>query len=293
MKRLIASAVLLSLLCCSTAFAQQSRHSIVWKDTSAVRYNPLGLVTAGELEYRLRMYNSGATIFKNYISLAATPILSPAYTRLGAKLEIVPIALLSLAVKYEFIQYFGGFDFFQSFPDQTANMSDDALAANGDAGENYSTSGTQLSLIGLLQMKVGPIAVRNRVTVFQNHYELNAGDTVMYDPFLDIVLPGDGWAMTNELDVLYIKRALIAGVRHTFVRSFIDEVPDDPNASVHRLGPLVLYEVFHRPAGHPLSSIKLLGLFQWYLQHRYRAGQESSAALPYMGVGAILEGTIL
>jgi hypothetical protein len=171
-------------------------------------------------------------------------------------------------------------------------MSDDTLEANGDAGENYVANGTQLSLIGLLQLKVGPIAVRSRVTVFQNKYDANDGDTVMYDPFLDIALPVDGWGMTNELDMLYVKRALIAGVRHTFTRSFLDDVPNDPNKAYHRLGPLILYEVF-RKRDAALSSIKLLGLFQWYLSHRYRTGQTESQAIPYMGVGAILEGKLL
>ncbi len=294
MKRFLALTVLLATLCVSsTASAQKtSPHALVWKDTSAFRYNPLGIVTAAELEYRLRMYNKTASLFRNYVSLAATPILSPAYTRLGAKLEVVPLALLSLAVKYEFIQYFGGFDFLQSFPDQTADMSDAAIEANGEAGENYSTSGTQLSFIGLLQAKAGPIAIRTRATLFNVDMDLNEGDTVFYDPLLDNVLPASGWGITNELDLIYIKRALFAGVRHTFTRAFLDEVANDTNQAQHRLGPLILYEIFKRPDKSALNSIKLLGLFQWYLSHRYRSGQETTAALPYIGVGAILEGRL-
>lgn len=295
MKRLLALTVLLISLCsASNATAElPSRHSVVWKDTTAIRYNPLGLVTAAELEYRLRMYDKTATLFRNYISLAATPVLSPAYTRLGAKLELVPLALLSLAVKYEYILYFGNFDFLQSFPDQNSDFSDAAIEANGEADENYATSATQLSMIGLLQAKVGPIAIRNRITVFQNEYDVPTGDTVVYDPFLDNVLPASGWGMTNELDLLYVKRALIAGVRYTYTNAFLDEIPDDANQAQHRVGPLVLYEIFKRPQDRALNSIKLLGLFQWYVSHRYRSGQETTVALPYLGVGAIFEGQLL
>ena len=262
-----------------------------WKDTTAIRYNPLGLVTAAELDYRLRMYNSGATLFNNYVSLAATPIVSPAYTRLGAKLEIVPLALLSLAAKYEYILYFGTFDFLQSFPDQRSEMSDDAIEANAEEDLNYATSGQQLSFIGLLQAKVGPIAVRNRYTLFNVNYDVNDGDTVFYDPFLDNVLPAEGWGHTNELDLLYLRKRLVAGLRWTHVKAFLDEVPDDPNEAQNRLGPLVLYEVYRKRKGG-LTSIKVLGLFQWYLQHRYRRGQETTAALPMLAVGAIFEGRV-
>lgn len=294
MKRFLALTVLLcSLFAAQTATAQQPRHRIVWKDTTAVRYNPLGLVTSPVVEYQLKMYDSTATLFKNYISLAANPIVSPAYTRLGAKLEIMPLALLSLAVKYEYILFFETFDILQSFPDQNSDMSDTALEANGEAGEHYSTTATQLSFIGLLQAKVGPIALRNRVTLFQNEYDVNDGDTVVYDPFLDNVLPASGWGITNELDALYINRALIAGLRHTYTYAFIDEIPNDANQAQHRLGPLVLYEIFKRKPDAALNSIKLLSLIQWYVSHRYRSGQETTAALPYIGIGAILEGTLL
>lgn len=293
MKRIFASSLVLCALLASTPAVAQSRHSIHWKDTTAIRYNPLGLVSAAEVDYRLRMYMSPASILYNYVSIAATPMISPAYSRLGGKLEIMPLALMSLAVKYEYINFFGTFDFLQSFPDQTADMSDAALAANGDADQHYATSGTQLSFIGLLQAKVGSVAIRTRATLFQNRYDVRDGDTVLYDPLLDNVLPADGWGITNELDGIYMKRALIAGVRYTYTKAFLDEVPNDTNQAQHRVGPLVLYEVFRRPPKSALNSIKLLGLFQWYVSHRYRSGQETTIALPYLGVGAILEGRIL
>lgn len=297
MNRRIATVVLLcaTILSAPTpASADDSRHAIVWKDTTAFRYNPLGLVSAAEFEYRLRMFNNSATLFNNYISLAATPVISPAFTRLGAKLEVMPLALLSLSVKYEYIQHFGTFDYLQSFPDQNADYSDAALKANADNGENYAGSGTQLSFGGLLQAAVGPVAVRTRATLFHTKYNVEPGtDTVVYDILLDNVLPADGWSITNELDVLYMRRALIAGVRHTFTRAFTEKIADDQNQAHHRLGPLILYEVYRKPKDRALNSIKVLGLFQWYLAHRYRTGQETTQALPYLGVGAIFEGTFL
>ena len=41
-----------------------------------------------------------------------------------------------------------------------------------------------------------------------------------------------------------------------------------------------------------LHKVSALGLFQWYLAHRYRAGQASSRLIPYLGVGVIMEGRI-
>lgn len=290
MKRFLTLLVLATLFYATNASAE-SRHSLHWSDTTAFRYNPLGAVTAGTLDYRLRMYDTGATIFNNYISLAAKPIISPAYARLGAQLEIVPMAMLALSVRYEYIQYFGNFDFFQSFPDQTHEMWEDDIEANAEAGENYAATGTQLSFSGLLQAKVGKIAIRNRTTVFQNTYDVPADHDVFYDAFLDIALPTDGWGMTNELDALYVNRALVAGVRHTFTKGFLDEIAGAPASADHRVGPLILYEIYrNKDAG--LSSIKLLSLIQWHIVHRYRAGQASSIAIPYTGVGAIFAGQI-
>lgn len=272
----------------------ESRHSVVWTDTTVFRYNPLGMITAGELEYRLRLYNTSHPLFAtNYVSLAATPILTPAFTRLGAKFEVMPLSVLRLGVRYEFIQYFGAFDYFQSFDDPLADVSEDTIEANGEANENYVTNGTQLSFLLLLQAKVGPIAVRTKATLFHNEYDVTEGDTVFYDPFTDIMLPASGWAFTNDLDALYLRERLVAGLRYTTVQTFLPgvETADDPNGPIHRIGPLVVYTV-HEGSG-ALESIKVLGLFQWHLTHRYRAGQEVTRALPYLGVGAIFAGRLL
>ena len=87
--------VLIALAAPCAASAQQAEPpgSLHWKDTSVFRWNPLGLVTAGELEYRHRLYLSEHPLFeRNYVALAATPVLTPPFTRLGARLEVMPLA---------------------------------------------------------------------------------------------------------------------------------------------------------------------------------------------------------
>lgn len=278
------------------AHAQQGRSSVHWKDANVFRWNPLGLISAGEVEYRLRLYfHDHPALEQNYVSAALTPVLTPAFARLGGRVEVMPLTLLRLGVQYEFIPFFGNFDYLQSFDTPLAPVDDDAIEARGEAGENYSTTATQLSFTGLLQAKVGPIAARTKVVLGRVSADLREGDDYFYDSTLDLILPRDGWLITNELDVLYIGGRLVAGLRHTFLRSMLtlpEGTTDDPNNPVHRLGPLVLYQ-FAGDGEGALSSVSALGLFQVYLVHRHRAGQDVTRALPYIGVGILLEGRLL
>jgi len=207
----------------------------------------------------------------------------------------MPLSLLRLGVQYEFIPYFGTFDYFQSFEDALAPVDDDSIEANGEDGQNYVTAGTQLSFTGLLQLKVGPIAARTKVLFGRVSYDVREGDAVFYDPFLDLMLPAEGWVVTNDLDVLYIAGDLVAGVRHSFLKSMVPlpaGTTDDPNNPIHRLGPLIVYK-FAGDGEGAVTSVSALGLFQLYLVHRHRAGQSTSQAIPYTGVGVIVEGQLL
>jgi hypothetical protein len=290
--------VLAAVLWPSASFAQQPAQQLVWNELAVIRANPLGLNFDGTLEYQLRLYQSDSDLFAtNYVSLAAKPIITPAFTRLGARAEIMPLSILRLGVHYEFIQYFGSYDYLQSFEDPTAEWDPDSIEAGGDADENYTANGTQLTFQGLFQLKFGPIAARTQFKLARTNYALEGNDDVFYDPYTDIMLPADGWYWTNDADLLYIGDPLIAGIRHSVVASSLPgiEPEDDPNGPVHRLGPLILFTFWKNASEGPnaLESMRVLGLFQWYLSHRYRAGQWSSQAIPYTGIGVVLQGAFL
>lgn len=300
MRRLTALLVFLAVLWPLSSFADQPGQQIVWNELAVVRLNPLGLNFDGTLEYQLRLYHSDSDLFStNYVSLAAKPIITPAFVRAGVRAEIMPLSVLRLGVQYEFIQYAGNYDYLQSFEDPTAEWDPDTIEANGeDQDANYQGNGGQLTLLGLLQAKVGPIAIRTKFQLAKTDYNLEGDDDVFYDPYTDIMLPANGWYWTNDADLLYLGDPLIAGVRHSLVASSLPgiEPQDDPNGPVHRLGPLVLYKFWQNESDegpNALDSMRVLGLFQWYLTHRYRAGQWSSQAIPYTGIGVVFQGAFL
>lgn len=296
MTRVVAAAlVCLAVTLSASHAAAESRHSVVWRDATFFRYNPLGLVTAAALEYRLRLYDSDHPLFsQNYVSVAATPMLSPVYARLGGTLELMPLSVLRLGVGYEYISYFGNMGFMQSFDAYDADASDAALDANKEAGEHYGGHGTQLSFSALLQAKVGPIAVRSKAVLGRVDYALRDSDIALFDPLLDILVPVEGWIWTNDLDALYVGDRFVAGLRHSAVDAVYPDVDNsaDPNGPIHRLGPLFVLQVAGDGTG-VVSNVSAVALLQLYLSHRYRAGQEVTRALPYIGLGVIVEGSLL
>src|SRR5690606_34803720 len=104
--------------------------------------------------------------------------------------------------------YFGNFGYIQSFASPDGNWSDeniDRLEESNVPGErNYSGAGHNASLSARLQMKVSGFVIRDTFTAHYSSYALRAGDNVYYDPVIDTAVPGDGWAMTNDLDAMWM-----------------------------------------------------------------------------------------
>lgn len=294
MLRLAIILIALAVPCVVSAQPAEPPASLHWKNTSVFRWNPLGLVTAGELEYRHRLYPSDHPIFEqNYVGLAATPLLTPAFTRIGARVEVMPFAAARFGIHYEYVRFFGLFDMVQSFDDPSDAADDETLAANGADHAHYATDGTQLSLTGLLQAKLGPVAARNKFLLARVDVAVSDGDTVFYDSIHDLLLPAQGWFWTNELDLLYVGDRFISGLRWTALRSYLPGADghEDPNSPIHRVGPLILHRLMGDDEGL-VHKVSALGLFQWYVAHRYRAGQTSSRLIPYLAIGVIVEGRI-
>lgn len=271
-----------------------SPHSLTYRNLFAVRLNPLGLVDALSVDYQYRLYEHDSPLFaNNYVGFHVQPILSPAYARMGAGIDIQPLSILRLGATYEYVGFFGNFDFVQSYPVPAANWSDSSLEAGGEAGLNYATTGSQLTVHMLLQMKIGPIAARTNLKVMKFDMDLRDGDTVWYDPLLDYLLPGDGWGVTNDADLLYLTDfGLVAGLRYSTTSANYDSEAEDPNDPTHRLGPLISYTFVSAP-GEFVDSVGAFLVVNWYLKHRFRTGEDTSQALPYVAVGMTVTGDLL
>ncbi|MFN7131959.1 MAG: hypothetical protein ACK4N5_07745, partial [Myxococcales bacterium] len=232
------------------------------------------------------------------------PALSPAFTRIGPYVEFAPATVLTLWAAFQYVQYFGTFNLVQSFASPTADYSDPELArlaaSRGDPRANYGAGGTELTLGMDLQFKISSIVVRSRGRLVRPDMNLRDGDRTHYDQFYDVLAPNRGWFLTNDFDVLYqgLERKLIAGLRYTATLPFYGQRHFAPGETpvaandLHRVGPLVGWTFFSQD-GAKLNNPTVFVLAQWWIQHRFRAGQQVSRAVPLFGVGFQTTGDLL
>lgn len=285
--------------------APRPRHRLIYSNLTALRYNPLGLVNEFTGGYRYQLVDKNSTLFtESFVAAQVHTFLTPAYARIGPKIDIQPLALLNLSATYDYTGYFGSFGLNQSYKSPTDVWSDSENKRRDDSGDpaidNYANTGHFVTLAALLQAKVKNIAIRDNLKFYWADYKLRAGDTVSYDQTLDIPIPNKGWAMTNDLDLLYLfDFGLTLGARYTVTEAFYQarhfqpaEPISHPNGPTHRVGPAILYTFFNRPHQR-FNKPTLIVLTQWWAAHRFRTGQDVSAAVPYLVVGLRFEGDLL
>jgi len=197
------------------------------------------------------------------------------------------------------VQWFGTFDYLQSYASPTANWSDSAIARGGDVGANYVTTGAHLIFEPTLRLKVGPIAIQNRFAAEYWSMNLRSGDTVFYDPTLDTLVPARGWVLANDLDVVYItKFRLVAGLRYSMVQPIYqatDFRPGEPTGAINgqqRLGPILAYTFFRRGYGQ-FDNPTLILILNWYVEHRFRTGADINVGIPYAALGFLFTSDFL
>jgi hypothetical protein len=312
--------VLFVLGLASTATAQTLQyqgpplHRIVHRNTFALRANPLGLLYEGRFMYRLRLYESDSMALRdNFIGIGLTPIASPAFIRAGAYVEVQPLTVLGFWASYTFVQYFGTFNLFQSFPSARSNFSDAEITrlgalerGPGGPGE-YLTNGTELTIGADFQVKVLDFVLRSRARIVRADMRLRPGDTVFYDQFYDVMVPNQGWYFVNDVDLLYQtpNKRLVGGARYTQTFMFYDQRRHfqggeefDPGINnMHRVGPFVGY-TFKIDDGAAFNNPTVFVLIQWWLQNRNRTGPARNPdgvtqALPLIGVGFQMTGDFL
>ncbi|MEM6531302.1 MAG: hypothetical protein AAF654_01695 [Myxococcota bacterium] len=273
--------------------------SVSYENLSATRYNPLGLVDFFYVTGRVRLHDSDSLILRqNYIGAGIAGGLSPAWMRIGGIVEVKPLTIWRLWARYVFVQYFGTFDLLASFPDAESDFSDTAIQDRSDIPEteNQGASGTELTLGSDFQLKAGPIALRNFTRGYRADMDLRDGDTTFYDQIYDVLMPDEGWVITNETDLLYLTGSgWIIGGRYTFSKPFYQDRhrrdDDGPSNVIHRAGPLVAYQFSNDPVGR-FQTPTLLLLTQWHFEHRFRTGEDVSQAIPYVGLGFLFRGDL-
>lgn len=287
-----------TLLTVPAAAEDDPDHGLRYRSLSVIRLNPLGSREEAQVDYWYRLYRSDAkALEQNFVGVGLVPLISPAHGGVGPVVEFQPATVSKFWAKYQYFKYFGGFDLFQSFPDASAEHSDQDIKDRGEDGENYAASGTQLTLGALLQLKVGPIAVRNTFQAVRSDFNLRGSDTVFYDSTFDLLVPNEGWFYSNDADVLWVSDfGLILGLRDTYTFTSFSTAQKagkgDPNVANHRLGPVIAYTFYDDPDPVAFDKPTAVLILNWYLDHRYRAGQDVNRAIPYVIMGFAFSGSL-
>ncbi|MEZ4461677.1 MAG: hypothetical protein R3E66_18525 [bacterium] len=265
-----------------------------WQSFSAAAYNPLGLVELVQVSYRKPLYLSQNPLFAtNYAEAAVVGAATPAYGFVGLQAELQPLSILRLRARAEAIGFFGNFGHVARFNDVNADYSDTALDAIKEAGENSATTGTRWTLTALLQAAVGQVAVRSHLQGTYVNLDLGDGETLYYSPQFDYLIEDGGLFFQNDLDVVWLfESGLVAGARmNSSWAVYSSEIADeDPNGPAHRVGPLVAWPFFE--GSGRVKRATAIGLANWYVKHRWRAGEDTPAWLPYIAVGVQIEGDL-
>ncbi|MFT7621676.1 MAG: hypothetical protein ACI9WU_000840 [Myxococcota bacterium] len=272
-------------------FEPLPRHRVVYSNALVLRVNPVGAQDQFRVGYRYRLYDSESILFRTgYVGVDTSAVITPALVRLGASLEVEPIAVLQLGAKWEWVQYYGTIDHLQSFADTDVNWSDTENGRRSDAGLNDARGGWQASAYATLRARVGPLVIRSKVLGLYADMSLRDGTSVWYDPYYDLLAPGTGWTIINDADLLLflLQDRLIVGVRHNTSHA----VHDTGYPAVQRMGPLVAYRFMDQP-GEVLGRATAFVLINWYLSHPFRTGSDVHQAIPYVAVGFALNGDLL
>ncbi len=277
------------------------RHVLRYQTLTLFAVNPLALANITQVGYRYMLFDSDSALLKDtYAALMLNPINTPAFSRLGLRAELKPLAVLKLTARYEFIKWFGTFDQLMPFDSPRQDASNEAREARGDNGENLDTTATALTFEALLQAKVGSIAVRSNIRSVTYDVDLRGGNQkAFYDATTDTLAPTQGTILNVDTDLLYVSGGpLTAGLRHTYVNSFFDdsdfaegEPTTNPNTPIHRLGILMAYKL-NNTKGTLYNEPTIILISQWHLKHRYRAGQEFPQAAPFTVIGFSFNGDL-
>lgn len=265
------------------------------------RVNPLALADLLRIGLAGRLYRSERPLLlNNFLFFGFAPRVTASSLRLGPQLEVQPLSILSLRFSGELLHFWGNFDALQSFASPQANWSDSALSKNGDAGLNYPTDGVHLIFEPTVQLRWGPIAVRDHLTLEYWNLRLRSGDTVFYEGGADTLIPNNGLVVSNDVDVAWITRVHLAvGIRYTLTAplySATDWAPGETaNGALNRqqrLGLALAYTFFDRHYTR-FHSMTLFGIAAWYVEHRFRTGADVSQATPYLLGGVSFQSDVI
>ncbi|MEM9696232.1 MAG: hypothetical protein AAGA56_27045 [Myxococcota bacterium] len=287
------------------------KHRFTYRNLIGARVNPLGLTDRLQIGYRYQLSDSPETIFQDaYIAGLADIEVTPAFAYVGARLEYQPAAIFRVFGSYGLMAGFGTFNYLTSFNNASAEYDDATLqelredSALGPQNM-YSAVGNRGQAGATFQFALGGLGFRNTGRFIYFGLPLENGDSVMWDAFLDILVPNKGWTFQNDADLLFLtdkfrlfdnNSRVILGVRHTLTHAIYRDVHrrgTNPDNGHQRVGPLFALRFIDEDTDQALAfnQVSAFLLTQWWVEHRYRLRENH--ALPAITIGVQFQGDIL
>jgi len=274
----------------------------VYRSTTALRYNPLGLSTFFRLGYQRPLLGPRDNILlqRTYIGVHAVTTVTPAYVRGGIRFDVQPLAFLQFLFAYEGMGLFGTYDSIQSFKRASEEFGDVAQAARGKQGLSYPTSGAIFTAETILQAKLGPFLLVSDTSFIHTDFKIRSGDRFYADLPLSMLAQDNGWQVTNETDLSFVTSfGLAVGVRHGVYHTFFDAgliQGDEKRANeitpTEFAGPLIAW-VFGEYNGPKKFNAPTVFLnVNWWIRNPYRTGIEVSPLVAYVIAGFTFRGTL-
>lgn len=267
-------------------------HRLYYDFALFARINPLGLISTASIGYRGRLMDNPDSLLFNdtYVFAGLSLRGSPAFGRIGGRVEVSPIAVWKAFASYEFVGYFGTFDQIQGFDSPFARYSDQTL---NTLPPPIATIGSVFTVGTTLQAKAGPVAIRSTFQATRFDMQLEGDDAFFYDQYWDRLAPNRQFMFLNDFDVLgFVKKARI-GMRWTWSDGNMGTTAGDGALAHHRLGPLFAWQFHDRGPGARFEQPTLFVLAQWWLQHPYRTGVEQPQGLPLIAIGLAFKGDLI
>ena len=272
-----------------------------YSETVLGRMNPLGLEDEFLMSYRIPLFHSENILKKDtYLAPLLGISVSPAAFRPVIGFEAQPLRIITLFVRYEPAAYYGALRSLLSYPSANTYAPVGYFVSGPEPnGQNYSTVVHQFTAGLSLQAEYKMVFARIASKLHYESANLHPEDRVYYDSTFDLLVARKGWVFENDTDIgLSLSRHVKLGIRYaTIVTAYPDSAyaPGEPHTNLEspimRTGPIAQYELGAHEFG-PFATAAVFGTANWFVEHRYRTGDEVSRAAPFVGGGFTLTGDL-
>lgn len=178
------------------------------EESVAVAGWPTGLLATTTAEVRTPLHRSDSIVFQDTSAgLGAMVLMSPVFVGVGPKLALAPIDVFDVNLKLQRWQYWKSGSGLGGVPALHGMLESEREVVRLDTGVWVATAEPTLKL------KVGPIIAVDAWTLDWFHVEQPGGNSLLYEPFRDLVVAPDDWLVEQMGILLYEVRGDPAGIR--------------------------------------------------------------------------------